>query len=177
MTDGDDASRPRIPYADLDDAQVAAGLSRDGKPLNLFRMLGHHSRLLTLLSRVGGTFLFRGTLPEFDRELVILRSAWTTGSDYEFRQHIAMSDQLGLDVARLRAIASGDEAGTSDEVLLVAIVDELGTDDHLSEPTWSSLAALYTYEQIVEVIAMVGFYRLLAGILNTLRVPVEDDLS
>jgi 4-carboxymuconolactone decarboxylase len=166
---------PRIPYRELDEAQASTVLSRNGKPLNLFRVLAHHRRLLDRVTRLGGVFL-RGILPPEDRELVILRSAWSTHCDYEFRQHIALSRQLGLDVAQLRSVAAGVVPGTGRQPVLVGVVDELVRDDRLSEPTWEVLNGQYVPDEILEIIAMVGFYRMLAGILNTVGVEVEDDL-
>jgi alkylhydroperoxidase family enzyme len=166
---------PRIPYRELDEAQAATVLSRNGKPLNLFRVLAHHPRLLDRVTRLGGVFL-RGKLSPEDRELVILRSAWSTHCDYEFRQHIVLSGRLGLDVGQLRSAATGQEPGTARQVVLTDMVDQLVTEDCLSERTWALLSAHYSHEEILELIALAGFYRMLAGILNSVQVEVEADL-
>jgi alkylhydroperoxidase family enzyme len=168
-------SGPRIPYGALDEEQASTVLTRNGEPLNLFRILAHHRRLLDRVTRLGGLFL-RGIIPPEDRELVILRSAWATRCEYEFRQHIAISAQLGLDVAQLRSAATGGERGTGRQPCLIDMVDQLVTDDRLSQDAWDALSEHYAPDAILEVIAMAGFYRMLAGILNSVDVEVEADL-
>jgi 4-carboxymuconolactone decarboxylase len=73
-------------------------------------------------------------------------------------------------------LAAGVVPGTGRQPVLVGVVDELVRDDRLSEPTWEVLNGQYAPDEILEIIAMVGFYRMLAGILNTVGVEVEDDL-
>lgn len=50
------ARGPRLPYRELDAAQMAIVLARNGQPLNLFRILAHHRRLLDRVTRLGGAF-------------------------------------------------------------------------------------------------------------------------
>ena len=84
----------RVARLSTDDAKVAAaaiGVSDRLAELNVFRVLLHHPRLSQAISGLLGTLLFEGN--ELDprlRELLILRIAWVTGSDYECRS-IAMS--------------------------------------------------------------------------------------
>ena len=61
-------------------------------------------------------------------------------------------------------------------MLLVDAVDELAANDALGEQTWTMLSAHYSPEQMLELIAMAGFYRMLAGILNSVQVKVEADM-
>ena len=94
---------PRIQPINLDDvkdpelAQTLAGaLARDGRPLNIFGVLGQHPKLLKRFNLFGGFILNKGLLPERERELVILRTGWNARSVYEFGQHTVIGLRCGL---------------------------------------------------------------------------------
>ena len=76
-------TKPRLPLIsdiepDTELAQIlATAMTRNGTPMNIFRMLGHHPKLLKLLNLMGGFLLNKGLLPARERELVILRVGWT----------------------------------------------------------------------------------------------------
>jgi len=44
----------------------------------------------------------------------------------------------------------------------------------VSDATWAPLAKRFSDEQLIELTMLCGFYRLVAGTLNTLRVELDD---
>lgn len=169
---------PRIhPLTDPDpetaEILAKAGL-HDGKPLNIFLTFAHHPRLLKRFLVLGGFFLGRGLLPERDREIVILRSAWRSGSEYEFGQHTRIGHLAGLSHTEIRALAVANHELEGNDAVLVTVADEIAADAVLSDATWDALLAFYEPPQALEVIMLAGFYRMLAGVLNTVQIQLEE---
>ena len=173
---------PRIkPVTDPDEetAEILAKTSPagySGPALNVFTTLAKHPKLLKRFNLLGGFFLGRGLLPERDRELVILRSAWRSGSEYEFGQHTLIGRRLGLTDKKIRALARADSEWNGKDRVLVAVADEIDRDAVLSDATWEALLGFYDEKQAMEVILLAGFYRMLGGLLNTARVERDPDV-
>lgn len=168
---------PRIqplttPDLETEEILAKAGL-HDGKPLNIFSTFAHHPRLLKRFLVLGGFFLGRGLIPERDREVVILRTAWRAGSEYEFGQHARIGRAAGLTDAEVRALATESPDLTGNDAVLVRVADEIGSRAVLSDATWEDLTAFYDPRQALEVMMLAGFYRMLAGVLNTVQVELE----
>jgi alkylhydroperoxidase family enzyme len=147
----------------------------DAEPLALFRTIARHEPLLERFRQTGSTLLSFGRLDAIDRETAIHRVTARCGAEYEWGVHaVAFAAALGLDEAWLAATVGG--AATDFEPrqsLLVALVDELHDTAAVSDELWSQLAAVWSEEQLLELLALVGFYHLVAFICNGVRVPLE----
>jgi alkylhydroperoxidase family enzyme len=169
---------PRIAPVRDPDPETADLLSKtlvgDGPPLNVFTTLARHPRLLKRFNVLGGFFLTRGSLPARDREIVVLRSAWRSGSEYEFGQHVLIGRRSGLTDAEIDALAKERADWPANDAALVAVADEVDRDAVVSSATWEALRASYDEQQLIEVILLAGFYRMLAGLLNTLGVERDE---
>lgn len=167
---------PRLAPVPPDD-RMRTDLQRGAEPLNIFRTLAHNPELMHKAMSLGNRFLSEGNrLDPRAREIMILRSAWRTGSVYEFGQHTIIGRRTGLseaEIARLARADAGEWPG--DEGLLVGVVDELSTTDTLTEGTWERLRAAFDEPTIVEILLLPGFYRMLAGFLNATGVEREAD--
>lgn len=173
--------RPRLapvtdPTPEQQEQLAGAGLSAPGgQPLNIFGTLVHNPRMLRRFNQLGGTLLFRSSLPDREREIVILRVGWNARSVYEFGQHTVIGRRAGLTDAEVSALAGGDLDGWSDDDrLLVAMVDDLCSSDCVSGETWQGLAARWDESQLVELLVLAGFYRLVSGFLNSAGVALDE---
>lgn len=156
----------------------AKGLSRpDGKPLNIFGTLGHHPALLKRFNVLGGLFLSKGTLPEREREIVILRVGWNCRAVYEFGQHTIIGKRVGLKDAEIAALIRKPDsyAWRADDAALIAMADDLCTDDCVSDRTWQQLAGRWDDAQLIELVMVAGFYRMVSGFLNSTGVQLDPD--
>lgn len=151
---------------------------RDGEPLNIFRTLAHQPVLLKRFNALGGAFLAHGLVPARERELVILRVGWNCRSVYEFGQHTLMGREAGLTDAEIGALASTRAGGpwSADDEALIALADEICADDCASDATFAALRKRWSNAELVELVALVGFYRMVSSLLNTLGVQPEDGL-
>jgi hypothetical protein len=53
------------------------------------------------------------------------------------------------------------------------MVDELCTDDVVTEATWQEIAASWSEQQLLELLVLIGFYRLVSGTLNSVGIALE----
>jgi 4-carboxymuconolactone decarboxylase len=156
-------------------AKTAIG---DGQTLNIFRTLAHQPTLLKRFNALGGAFLAHGLLPPREREIVILRVGWNCRSVYEFGQHTVMGRAAGLTDGEIAALATPRAAGrwSADEEALIALADEICGDDCASDATFAALRRRWNDAELVELVALVGFYRMVSGFLNTMGIEPEDGL-
>ena len=174
---------PRIPPLPPDERDERANelLAQVGAPVrsagNLFATFIRHPGLFRRWLPFGGKLL-AGLLPDRDRELLILRTAWHCGSDYEWSQHVRIAGGAGVtaeETDRLRAAdAPDDPAWAPFDAALIRAADELHEDCCLGDASWAALAERYDDRQLIEVPMLVGHYHLLAFTLNSLGVQVEE---
>jgi alkylhydroperoxidase family enzyme len=147
----------------------------ESEPLALFRTIARHEPLLERFRQTGSTLLSFGRLDAIDRETVIHRVCARCNAEYEWGVHaVAFAQALGLDQDWLAATVRGAAADFEPrQGLLVALVDELHDTATVSDELWARLAAIWSAEQLLELLALVGFYHLVAFICNGVRVPLE----
>jgi 4-carboxymuconolactone decarboxylase len=173
-------SAPRIPYVTefSPELQELFGgmIVRNGKPLNIFGILGHHPKLLKRFNLFGGLLLAEGLVPAREREIVILRVGWQSGSVYEFGQHTLIGGASGLTADEIASLATPDAKGdwSDDDRALIELADELCATNDVTDATWNSLAGRWGHAELVELIVVAGFYRLVSGFLRSTRVELDD---
>jgi 4-carboxymuconolactone decarboxylase len=175
---------PRITPVDLsaDDADpelaeiLAGALTLDGTPLNIFGALAQHPKLLKRFNLLGGFLLNKGLLPPREREVVILRIGWNARAKYEFGQHTIIGRQVGLTDAEITALTKAPDAydWSDDDAALIALADELADDDCVADATWARLTQRWSEAELVELLIVAGFYRLVSGFLNSAGVQLDD---
>ena len=118
---------------------------------------------------------YASTLEARVREILILRIGWLTGAEYEFVAHVSLAKKAGLSDAEIVNIQRGADAPEWDplEADLLRAVDELHEDTRIGDATYQRLSAHFDERQLLDLIAIVGCYGILAMTLNTFRVPFE----
>jgi 4-carboxymuconolactone decarboxylase len=176
-------ARPRIEpisFDEVDDeelqATLAGALTIDGRPLNIFGVLGRHPKLLKRFNLLGGFLLNKGLVPERERELVILRIGWNAQAVYEFGQHTVIGRRCGLTDDEIGALTRhpDERRWSDDDAALIAMADELSSDDCVGDTTWAALASRWSDAELVELLVVAGFYRLVSGFLNSAGVQLDE---
>ena len=165
------SSMPRIEPLD---AVPAADASNPMGQLNIFRTLAKHPKMFEAFGRLGGFLLSGKGFPPRERELVILRTGWRSGSVYEWGQHVVIGRREGVtdeEITRLRT--PGLDGWSPEDRVLVQFADELCQTNTVSDATWTAMAARFSETELIEVTMLVGFYRLVAGTLNTLGIELD----
>jgi 4-carboxymuconolactone decarboxylase len=146
---------------------------------NIFSTLARHEALLRAWLPFGGFLLGRGVLPARERELLILRTGFNCGSDYEWGQHVRIAERLGMEREDILRIAEGPDAeglSPADAALLRA-ADELHEHAKISTATWAALAELHDEPALIEIAMLVGHYHMVAYALNSLEVELDEGLE
>lgn len=179
----DRPTRPRIEPIDFDEvtddelrATLAGSLTLEGRPLNIFGVLGHHPKLLKRFNLLGGFLLNKGMIPERERELVILRVGWNAQAVYEFGQHTVIGMRCGLTDDEIEALTNdpADHDWSAGDRALIALADDLAANDCVSDGTWATLSGRWSDAELVELLIVAGFYRLVSGFLNSAGVQLDD---
>lgn len=170
--------------------------------LSIFRVLLRHPRLARALNDLLGVMLFDGALDTRLRELIIMRVGWTTGSVYEWTQHWQIARSLGVaddDLLAVRDWRSSGVFGPAERAVLAA-VDDVVERGAVSAGTWQSLQEHVpgagmpvtgapdtgtpsagpdeqTTKILLEVVAVVGAWRMVSSWLESLEVPLEDGVQ
>jgi 4-carboxymuconolactone decarboxylase len=168
---------PPLPVEAMDDFQteLMGMVGLDTPTINIFATLVQHPGLFNKWLPFGGKLL-AGKLPGRDRELLVLRTGWLCGSEYEWAQHVLVGRLTGLTDDEIARVADGPGADGWDDhdALLLRAADELHEDHCLTDATWAALAESYDDKQMVEIPMVVGHYHLVSMTLNSLGVPLED---
>jgi len=174
-------TEPRIPLASPhgNPGELQAlldTLSRRGRPpLNIFLALANHPDLLRDFLPLGARLLLTGTLPGRDRELVILRTAWLCGCEYEWGPHVRLAARAGLSDEEIADVRDPSAARwTAHERALLRATGELVGEHTVGQATWDTLSQAYDDAALVELTMLVGHYAMLAGLLNAAQVPRDE---
>jgi len=162
----------RIPYPE----RLAAGVAKLPVPLNAFRMLSHAPPLTDTAIDLGLAVLTESTLSVRLRELVIMAVAVGTECEYGAVQHRPIALNSGNTEEQLAAVAERRSDGPEfdePESAALAAAFELMAGHTLSEGALAALRAHFTDRQVVEIVTTVGYYVMLAGLLNGLGVDVD----
>jgi len=173
LLEGDDGS-----VLDRAIARMASFVTRT-EPPQVFTEIGRHPRLFRAWLPFAGTLLFHGALPRVEAEVVILRTAWNAGCEYELDQHVELAARAGLSDAQIAAVFRGADAEiwTARQGLLLTAVDQLHANRSLDTATRADLDAELSRKQFVELCFLVGHYEMLAMLLNSRGVEPDSPIS
>lgn len=145
------------------------------EPLLLFRVMARSPRVFAKL--FAGGLLDRGPLPLRQRELVIDRTTARLGCEYEWGVHVSLfAARIGLNDEQVAATVQSPPAAAfpAEEQALLALVDDLVDRRTLSPQTWSQLTAHFDEAQILEAIALVGYYHTISFLCRGLELAPES---
>ncbi|MDR2856666.1 MAG: carboxymuconolactone decarboxylase family protein [Novosphingobium sp.] len=148
---------------------------KNGSKYNFTHWFANHPQLATNWMRYNHA-LTRGVLDPFLREIVIMRVAWRYRSDYEWNLHVQIAAPLGIGPEHHAAIRQGPDAPLWNDLqrLCLRAADALCVDHDIDDDLWAALAARLTSRELMELMFLAGSYTLLAWVLKTVRMPLED---
>lgn len=146
-------------------------LDDDGSLLGPFDAMVRAPELGRAVQEVGVQLRFAGALTDREREMVILTVAevWRSGFEWYAHEAVVRAGEL-CDESDLAAIAEGSvpPSCTARESAVVDAARELVIDRRIADETYARLenSGLSTAE-IVELSVCVGYYAMLAGMLES----------
>jgi alkylhydroperoxidase family enzyme len=164
------------PYSEPVTAALERIMPTGVAPLRLFRTLAVNERVFLRL--MAGGLLDRGSITLREREIVIDRTCARCGSEYEWGVHVAFfAARVGFTPQEVAATCAAEPTGPAfaeRERLLLRLADELHDTAQVSEALWQALRATWTEEQLIELVALAGFYHLISFVTNAFGIPPES---
>jgi alkylhydroperoxidase family enzyme len=146
------------------------------EPLVLFRTMARNPRVFGKM--FAGGLLDKGSLSLRQREIAIDRTTARLGCEYEWGVHIALfASKVGFGTAEIAATVHGNaDAGcwAADEQALLAVVDDLVDQRTIGEATWTRARQHFDEAQMLEAIALVGYYHTISFLCRGLNLPLES---
>ncbi|WP_067470600.1 carboxymuconolactone decarboxylase family protein [Nocardia amamiensis] len=158
------------------DERTRTTLDRLGRQ-NIFTTLAHHPDLLHRWLVFGRHVLAGSTLPARERELVILRTGWRCGSEYEFAQHRKLGEEAGLTRPEIDKVASEATDWPERDLVLLRATDQLVATHTVDDSLWAALGRDWTLQQVLDIVFAVGQYTLVSTALNTFQVALDEGLE
>lgn len=171
---------PRIEPANAPyEPEIAAALQRimppGIQPLVLFRTMAKSPRVFTKM--FAGGLLDKGPLSLRQREIVIDRTTARLGCEYEWGVHIAFfADKVGFGAREIAATVHGGadaSCWSPEEQALITVVDDLVDRRSIAPATWDRARSHFDEAQLIEVIALAGYYHSISFLCRGLDLPLE----
>jgi alkylhydroperoxidase family enzyme len=112
-------------------------------------------------------------------ELLVLRTAWLRGAEYELLRHARKARREGWSEEDLARIALGSAApgwGPGEATLLKA-VEEIHEDFTVTDATWVELAERFSDKELLDILFTIGTYTLHSVVFNSIGLQPESDLA
>ncbi|MGE0360090.1 MAG: carboxymuconolactone decarboxylase family protein [Vicinamibacterales bacterium] len=129
--------------------------------------------VMTRARALGDYLRYRSALEPRHSEFVILMAARSWSQQYEWAVHYPIAIKAGVSEATAMAIATRRRpAGmTSQETALYDFCDELIRTQQVSDAAYARMVATFGEPGVVDTVGIVGYYTMLAMMLNTARTP------
>jgi 4-carboxymuconolactone decarboxylase len=168
-----------LPYADESKVsdKTREILGNTPRKLNVARMIANASdAVFQNFSRLGNSLMTRGKLDKKLREIAILRNARVCDSLYEYTQHVPIAKAVGLSEEQVAGIDNWESAQCFSQVerLVLRLTDEVARNVKGTHQTLEALTKHLGAGEIVELIMAIGFWGMVARVLETTEVELED---
>ena len=166
----------RVPLAEFEPALKKRLEELWGTPPNLYRALANHPNIIAAWTEFANTLRNGTRTPRALRELVILRGAQLSRSEYEWAQHLRMARKAGVREAQIAALAEWRGSGEFDEREKAALaIGEAVTEGRVTEAVYHEGMKHFDHHDYVEIAVTAGFYAMVARVLDAMGVPLEAD--
>jgi alkylhydroperoxidase family enzyme len=143
---------------------------------NLFRLLATSPRLFFPWLWLAARLNPYGSLPRTDTEIVVLRVAWNCRCRYEWEHHVTLARGADVELEEIERVPLGPEAEqwSPRRRALLTAADELHASGRVEAQTWEQLSAHFDRRQLLELCMLIGSYEMLAGLINSAGIPVDE---
>ena len=167
-----------LPYADESKVpeKTREILNRGRVKMNVARMIANSDAAFYPFSMLGNSLLTRSKLDARLRELAILRTAKVSKSVYEWTQHVPIARSTGVTEEQVNAMENWEGAKCFSDLdrLVLKFTDEVARNVKGSRETLEALKKHMGPTEIVELVMSVGFWGMVARVLETTEVDLED---
>lgn len=141
-----------------------------------FALLLHEPELAARIAHLGSHIRFESTLAARDREIVILVVASEMKCEYEWHFHAPVAVRAGVPNDAIAAIRNGEELQDGDGQLGRYVRDLVRS--HQTDPgRFDILLSRFGVPGLVTLTATIGYYVMLACLLNAFDIPADTKQS
>ena len=106
------------------------------------------------------------------RELLILRAAWLTGTPSLWARHAARAKKAGMTDADIKGIAAGKAANPL-ETALLQMSDQLFVNASVTDATWAAMSSSFDLFHLMDAVETFNHFMVLGQIYNTYGVQAD----
>jgi alkylhydroperoxidase family enzyme len=169
---------PRVPLPDDDDLDPESREILSKLPaLNVFRMMANAPASFRPWVEFAFSILAKSEFDARKREIAVLRVAHVTRAGYEWFQHAIVAKRVGVTDEEIEKIAVDGPVTQLDEEgnLLCRVADEISSEVRLGDDALQQILDRYGTRQATELILCVSYFNMLSRLLESLRVPLEEE--
>ena len=156
-------------------AEIAAGPR--GEVRGPFIALMHNAELARRIQQLGEHLRFHNQLPMATLEIAVLVTAREWDCQFEWYMHERIARKAGLDPRIIDAIAQGKEPPgmSADEALVYKASKQAHRSGRLDDETFAAARERFGLDGTLDLLALNGYYSMMAMILNTAGMPLPDN--
>tara|TARA_B100000686_G_scaffold203266_1_gene210136 strand:+ start:1389 stop:1937 length:549 start_codon:yes stop_codon:yes gene_type:complete len=141
-----------------------------------FPVLLHSPKMADHVQQLGSYIRFECRLPDRLRELAVLVTSRFWGAEFEWFAHQELALKAGIPGEAIEAIRTGRRPNFLDnkDEAVYRFCQALHEEHVVDDKTYQTVQELLGQEVLTDLIAMSGYYTLLAMILNVYEVPLPD---
>lgn len=176
----------RLPVLSDDDytprqAELAARIAgRRGKIGGPFKVWLHSPEMCDKAEALGAFVRFECSLPERIREYALLVAARQYDAQFSWNAHVAKAIESGIPASAIGELARKETPDFGDDVEL-ALFHELAvtimTEHFVPDELFARASATWTNQQLVDVVGLLGNFTMLAMLLNTFEVDLQEGVE
>jgi 4-carboxymuconolactone decarboxylase len=144
-----------------------------GRLLGPFNAMLYNPALGDPMQGLGAAIRYHTSLDAPTREVAILTVAATLDSEFEWFAHERLARGAGVSDETIARIAAGREPD-GEAALIHRAARELIVDGDLSEARFAEVEERFGVTGCVELVVLIGYYRMLALVLRTFRVSAPS---
>jgi 4-carboxymuconolactone decarboxylase len=171
---------PAIPPEAMDAAQQALVSEIASGPRGAVRgpflALLHNPKLAQRIQALGAHLRFGTGLPQRLVEIVVLVTARHWTCQYEWLAHARIAREEGVPEPLIEAIRLGrrPDALQEDERIVYEIALQAHGTGDLADALFAAAERRFGRAAVLDLLALCGYYAMLAMVLNTARLPLPD---
>jgi 4-carboxymuconolactone decarboxylase len=170
----------RLPYSNMErfpELLGQSGLPENTPAANAFLMFAHAPGVGAATLRLVFALLTETALDPVLRELVILRVSQRCDCQYAWVQHVAIARAAGVKEAQIAALEQGEAPPSLFHERACAafvLADEILTNCRASDRTFATVRNLFSPREVVELLLLIGYFRMISAVMTSLEVEVES---
>lgn len=161
----------------LDELRAARG--PDFQLPNLYRVLGRAPKMFRAWIDFAWPLRLQATSSRTIRELLILRGAQVSKTDYEWAHHIPLALEAGVTQAQIDALASWQTSDvfTAPEKAAIRLAEEVTRGPAASADCIETLKQNFSDAEVVELVLTASFYVCVGRFLKSMDIDLEPDFE